>query len=68
MAHKNSQNRSAKPKKTKHVQPWTGPKPPAKVRPVSLVEPKPVQPETKPDNRPVVTPEAPKSETPKPQN
>ncbi len=41
MARKNSQNRTAKQKSTKHVKSWTGPKPPARVRPVGSVEPKP---------------------------
>ena len=68
MARKNSQKQPAKQKSREHVESWTGPKPPARVRPVSRpVEPKPVQPDTKPDNKPNVTPESPKPESPKPE-
>ena len=68
MAPKNNQKRPTKQKNRKHVESWTGPKPPAKVRPARLVEPKPVQPDAKPDNKPAVTPEPTKPESPKPKN
>ena len=52
MARNNNQNRSTKQKKTVHVKSWTGPKPPAKVRPIVSTEPTTNQSEKKPDNSP----------------
>ena len=62
MARRSNRIRTTKQKSAKHVESWTGPKPPARVRPTTPVEPKPVQPEAKPDSRPDVKPESPKPE------
>jgi hypothetical protein len=64
MARKNRQTQTTQ-RKPDHVKSWTGPKPPAKVRPTTpAAEPgnKPSQPEVKPDQKPEVKPESPKSE------
>ena len=65
MARKNRQAQTTKQANPEHVKSWTGPKPPAKVRPTTPVVPpdtKPSQPEVKPDQKPEVKPEPPKSE------
>lgn len=63
MARKNRQTQTTKQNNPEHVKSWTGPKPPAKVRPTTpVVEPdtKPSQPEVKPQTE--VKPDPPKSE------
>ena len=46
---------------------YTGPKAPAKVRPVGEINPEPAKPETKPDNKPESKPES-KTEPTKSEN
>ena len=68
MARRKNQRQVNDQKTTKHVRSYTMPKPPARVRPTESVKPKPVQPDTKPADRPDVKPESPKPKSPKPKN
>ena len=63
MVREKNQGKANDQKTTEHVKSYTMPKPPARVRPRSIPS-KPVQPDTKPDNKP----ESPEPESPKPKN